>query len=89
MLDIWHSGGDPGSGDGQLTKPRSAFGLPDGSVIISDMVNNHVCLFTIQGKFVRHILTRSDGLYHPNTMSNSLPYLWVVDRHGSYRYKLN
>ena len=81
-------GGTQGSGGGQFYRPNSSIGLPDGSVIISDVYNNRVCLFTIHGKFVRHILTRSDGLYHPWVMSVSLPYLWVVDSYRLYRYKL-
>ena len=85
-------GGTLGSGDGQLSWPNSAFGLPDGSVIISDYYNNRVCLFTIDGKFVRHLITWSDGLYHPWAMSVSLPYLWIVNRFYPnlvlYRYKL-
>ena len=81
-------GGTRGSGDGQFNSPHSSIGLPDGSVIISDYWNNRVCLFTIHGKFVRHILTRSDGLDRPWAMSISLPYLWVVGEHGLYRYQL-
>ena len=81
-------GGTEGSGDGQLYWPQSAIGLIDGTVIISDMVNARVCLFTIQGRFVRHILTRSDGLYRPWAMSISLPYLWVVDNDELHRHKL-
>ena len=81
-------GGTRGSGDGQFNTPNSSIGLPDGSIIISDVYNNRVSLFTLQGRFVRHILTRSDGLYRPWVMSISLPYLWVVDNHRLYRYKL-
>ena len=81
-------GGTEGSGDGQLDRPTSAIGLPDGSVIIIDTGNNRVCLFTIHGKFVRHILTRSDRIYRPRAMSVSLPYLWVDDTPSLYRYKL-
>ena len=84
-----------GSGDGQLYYPRSAIGLPDGSVIISDSDNYRVSLFNIHGMFVRHILTRFDGLYRPRAMSISLPYLWLIDEGRSpnyynrlYRYKL-
>ena len=80
--------GGRGSGDGQLYNPHSAIGLPDGSIIISDYDNNRVSLFNIQGRFIRHILTRSDGIYHPYAMSISLPYLWVVDNDELYRYKL-
>ena len=76
------------SGDGQLYFPHSAIGLPNGSVIISDNYKNRISLFTIQGKFVNHIITRSDGLSQSHAMSISLPYLWVVDKNGLYRYKL-
>ena len=86
-------GGTQGSGDGQLQNPYSAIGLPDGSVIISDRNNNRVSLFNIKGRFVRHILTRSDGLNRPTAMSIILPYLWLIGYKGSgiyrlYRYKL-
>ena len=80
--------GGEGSGDGQLTYPFPAIGFPDGCVIISDMNNHRVSLFNIHGKFVRHILTRSDGLKRSHAMSISLPYLWVVDNYRLYRYKL-
>ena len=85
--------GGKGSGDGQLDKPQSAIGLPDGSAIITDQLNQRVSLFNIKGSFMRHILTRSDGLSEPRAMSISLPYLWLIDYRGSfidrlYRYKL-
>ena len=85
--------GGEGSGDGQLERPVTTTGLPDGSVIISDQYNNRVSLFNIQGRFVRHILTQSDGLNHTYAMSISLPYLWLTDYlvwpgYRLYRYKL-
>ena len=80
--------GGRGFGDGQLNYPHSAIGLADGSVIISDQYNNRVSLFNIQGRFVRHLLTRSDGLSGPRAMSISLPYLWVEGSGRLYRYKL-
>ena len=87
--------GGRGSGDGQLDDPTSAIGLPDGSIIISDSNNGRVSLFNIHGRFIRHILTRSDGLSGPVSMSISLPYLWPIDYRGwpnhvyrLYRYKL-
>ena len=82
-----------GSDDGQLDRPFSAIGLPDGPVIISDELNNRVSLFSIEGKFGRHVLTRSDGLLYPQAMSISLPHLWLIDYRGHfyilYRYKLD
>ena len=85
---LYQTLGGRGSGDGQLGWPISAIGLPDGSVIISDYFNDRVSLFNIHGRFVRHILTRFDGLSGPLAMSISLPYLWVVDMNTLYRYKL-
>ena len=88
-------GGTRGSGDGQLKNPYSAIGLLNGSVIISDTDNHRVSVFNIHGRFVRHILTRSDsdGLLYPEAMSISLPYLWLIDYwaydiYRLYRYKL-
>ena len=81
-------GGHKGSGDGQLDWPYSAIGLPDGSVIISDRYNRRVSLFNIHGRFIRHLLTRSDGLSDPWGMSISLPYLWLIDYQGSYIHRL-
>ena len=80
-----------GSDDGQLLRPSSAIGLPDGSVIISDEDNYRICLYTIQGKFVRHLLRLSNGLRLPRlqAMSTSLPHRWVVDiLRTLYRYRL-
>ena len=80
--------GGRGSGEAQLSYPQSAIRLPGGLVVISDVYNNSVSLFTLQARFVRHILTWSDGLSYTRAMSISLPYLWVVDNHRLYRYKL-
>ena len=92
---LFRTVGHYGSGDEQLDNPYTAIGLPDGSIIISDSPNRYVSIFTIHGRFVRHILTLSDGLYYPQAMSISLPYLWLIDYMGypsysyrSYRYKL-
>ena len=89
---LYQTLGGEGSGDGQLGSPWSAIVLPYGSVIISDPDNHRVSLFNIKGRFVRHLLTGSDGLNNPDAMSISLPYLWLIDSRGSfsrrlYRYK--
>ena len=83
--------GGYGSKDGQLDTPVSAIGLPNGSIVVSDQKNNRICLFTIHGEFVRHLLTEID---RPRSMSMSLPYMWVThdllsSNHRLYRYNLN
>ena len=86
---LYQTIGGPGSGDEQLDEPYSPIGLPDGSIIISDGYYHHVSLFNIKGRFVRHLLTQSDGLNGPSAMSISLPYLWLIDYQGSDIYRLN
>ena len=81
---LYQTLGGYGSGDGQLDRPVTAIRLPDGSFIITDSGNNHVSLFNIQGRFIRHILTQSDGLSGPEAMSISLPYLYLTDQQVSY-----
>ena len=85
---LYQTLGGPGSGDGQLRYPESAIGLPDGSVIICDSSNRRVSLFNVHGRFIRHLLTRSDRLSYLYAMSISLPYLWLIDYRGLCRYKL-
>ena len=90
---LYQTLGGEGSGDGQLGSPRAAIGLPEGLVIISDPDNHRVSLFNIKGRFIRHLLIESDGLNHPDALSISLPYLYLIDsREGFsrrlYRYKL-
>ena len=90
---LYQTLGGEGSGDGQLGSPRAAIGLPEGLVIISDPDNHRVSLFNIKGRFIRHLLIESDGLNHPDALSISLPYLYLIDSregfsHRLYRYKL-
>ena len=85
---LYHTLGGFGSDDGQLSTPYSAIGLPDGSVIVTDNLNNRISLFSIRGNFVRHLLTSK-----PRGMSISLPDLWFIHSlrsgiFGLYRYKL-
>ena len=84
---LYQTLGGPGTGNGQLGRPYSAIGLPGRLVTINDVGNNRLCLFKIQDKSVRHILTR-DGMYGPEAMSISLPYLWLRDYSRLYRYIL-
>ena len=74
--------GNHESGDGQLAWPALAISLPDGSVIIG---GNRFSLFTIEGKFVRHLIRRYDGSYQTQSMSTSLPsHLWLTDQRVSH-----
>ena len=62
------------SGDGQLNSPTSAVVLPGNTVLVSDFNNNRVTEFTLQGDFIRHVLT---GIEQPLRLVFEDPNLWV------------
>ena len=81
--------GKAGSGDGELNDPTSAIGLPDCSIVIADGGNNRLSQFTVQGKFVRHLLLESDGITKPSALSFFYPHLWVInDSKNLQRFRL-
>ena len=62
------------SGDGQLNSPTSAVVLPGNTVLVSDFNNNRVTEFTLQGEFIRHVIT---GIEQPLRLVFDYPNLWV------------
>ena len=78
--------GRKGKGDGELNHPQAAIMTPEGTVIVADRYNNRVSEFSMEGRFLKHIIT---GLDEPTSLSMSPPYLWVVRSHNYiYRYKM-
>ena len=78
--------GRKGTGDGELNHPQAAIMTPEGTVIVADRYNNRLSEFSMEGRFLKHIIT---GLFLPSSLSMSPPYLWVVSYHESlYRYKM-
>ena len=72
--------------DGYFRFPVSAVGLTEGFIIISDSDNYRISEFNIDKSFVRHLLTMSDGLSRPGSMSICLPHIWVGENGRFYRY---
>ena len=68
-------GGQKGSADGELNRPNSVTVLPCNNILVSDCYNNRVCEFTLDGQFVRHIISDID---HPRQLQLSYPLLWVT-----------
>ena len=62
------------------------------TIIISDYQKNRISEFSFNGTFLRHLLDKSDGIYHPYSMSYYYPYLWLVQsdfpRKKLHRYNL-
>ena len=88
----WHlvrSIGRPGSADGELKNPQAAIVSEENTIIVSDTENHRVSEFSFDGKFLGHLLVKSDGIYRPNALSFSYPYLYLTLYTGQiYRYRL-
>ena len=74
--------GGRGNADGQLYNPWSTAYTTEG-ILASDMSNRRVCLFSFDGKFIKHILTNKDGINNPMGLVFLSPYLWVTSQRSS------
>ena len=89
----WHlvrSIGRRGSADGELNWPEAAIVSEDNTIIVSDRGNHRVSEFSFDGKFLGHLLVKSDGIYRLNALSFSYPYLYLTQNYTGqiYRYRL-
>ena len=80
--------GRPGSADGELKDPSAAIVSEDNTIIVSETGNHRVSEFSFGGKFLGHLLVKSDGIYRPNALSFSYPYLYLTQIGQIYRYRL-
>ena len=71
---------------GKLPGPPSAMGFSNGIVIISDNSNNHISVFSFDGRLIKKLLTPE--LRNPRKISLHFPYLWVIAFNGLFKYKL-
>ena len=74
--------GGRGSADGQLYNPWSTAYTTEG-ILVSDTSNHRICLFSFDGKFIKHILTNKDGINGPMGLTFLSPYLWVTSQSPS------
>ena len=86
--DLVSSFGGRGSSDGDLDYPNAAIMSYNNTVLVSDLSNQRISVFTTDGVFLYHLLTQSDGIHHPHALSYHKPYLWVVYYEKLYRYRL-
>ena len=85
--DLVSSFGGRGSSDGDLYYPVAAIMSSNDTILVSDNYNDRISVFTTDGVFLYHLLTQSDGIYHPRALSYYKPYLWVVNSSKLYRYR--
>ena len=69
--------GGRGYADGQLYSPWGTAYTTEG-ILVSDTSNHRVCLFSFDGKFIKQILTKKDGINYPMGLTFLSPYLWVT-----------
>ena len=67
-----------GDKDERLYYPHTARVLPDNTIIVSDWGNDRISHFTLQGKFVRHVIKLSHGISYPRRLAVQYPYVWVA-----------
>ena len=83
--------GIEGEEDGQLRSPCCVTATPYGSLIAVDRGNHRISEFNIDGTFVRHVLTKEDGIEYPLDCSYEYPHIWVtvgLDEINLLRYQI-
>ena len=80
--------GRQGQADGQMRHPWRTTFTKQG-ILVADEFNHRICLYSIQGKFIKHILTRNDGISNPWGLLFTTPFLWLSHGGPSVKcYKL-
>ena len=47
-------------------------------ILVVDSLNHRICLFDFEGQFIRHVLTKKNGLDTPRGLVLRSPLLWVI-----------
>ena len=66
-----------GSGDGLLNSPWGVTCTTEG-ILVADQINNRISQFSFEGTFMKHILTKKDGIGHPLGITFNGQNLWMT-----------
>ena len=77
--------GSEGNGPGQFKFPRGVCVDQESTVIVADRNNDRVSQVTLTGRFVRHLLTRDDGVRAPYAVAITATGQLVVTESGNNR----
>lgn len=80
--------GMEGSGAGQLKFPRGVCVDQQGNIVVADRNNDRISMFAGSGRFVRHLLTKDDGLKAPYAVGITIAGQLVVTESGNNRAAL-
>ena len=73
------------SGGGQLNCPWGVTCTTEG-ILVADQSNQRISQFSFEGTFMKHILTKNDGIGKPLSITFNSPYLWITQC-GPYTVK--
>ena len=83
-IDVYDEGwtlvrtfGEEGPADGQMMYPWGTTFSKQG-ILVSDQSNYRISLYSTEGKFIKHILTKKDGICYPMGLSFTIPFLWLT-----------
>ena len=48
-------------------------------IFVCDWQNHRVCCFNMDGHFIKHIITKQDGIQFPWYIDFQFPYLWLIE----------
>ncbi|CAD5121393.1 unnamed protein product [Dimorphilus gyrociliatus] len=54
---------------GHLRRPHGICSTTDGNILVADRDNHRVAMFSTDGKFIKNVLTRHDGIKYPSHLN--------------------
>ena len=68
--------GGQGQAEEQMWNPEGTI-FTKQRIVVADNSNYRISLYSAEGKFIKHILTRDDGIGNPVGLSFTRPFLWI------------
>ena len=77
-----------GSGDVVFNRP-DATAVTECGLLVADYYNRRISHYSLEGRFLGHVITRKDLDYKPRGIAYRYPYLWVCGSgHPVKRYQV-
>ena len=76
-----------GASTKQLWRPQGMCVTPQGNMIVADRDNHRVTLLSPDGQFIRHVLSKSDGVKYPSDVVYKDGVVGVVETYAGFLSK--
>ena len=71
-----------------LRRPQGLCADSQGNILLADRENHRISMFTLEGQFVRHLVSRLNGIKYPcDVRANAAGQLVVVESHSGFLTK--